>query len=257
MKLKLFLTFNFITLLTFYFPPALIYAQHFDSDSYIIDWGNFNVTSGRKSSTNFQLTDTVGQNAPGLFSKNGYIVKSGFQYIHDTFFEFSFSIENQKLAIDFGSLIPNVGTTDSNIIAVSSPSGHGYEILAHQNHPLMYLGYGVTIPDTRCNVGSTCTENISGTWNSSTAYGFGFNTIGINISNTVTGIGTSSYFDNSGTQFRQFADYSRQETAQIIMSENFPVKNHRARITYKVNISGIQPAGAYQNAITFTAVPKY
>ncbi|MFA4826658.1 MAG: hypothetical protein WC596_00140 [Candidatus Shapirobacteria bacterium] len=257
MKLKFLLTFNFITLLTFYFPPAFVYAQHFSSDTYIIDWGNFNVTSGRKASTNYQLTDTVGQNAPGLFSKNGYVVKSGFQYIHDTFFNFSFSLENQKLAIDFGSLTPDIGTTDSNIISVSSPSGHGYEILAHQNHPLMAIGHGLTIPDTPCNVGSTCTESVSGTWTTSTVYGFGFNTIGINTSNTVTGVGTSNYFDNSGNQFRQFADYSRSENPQIIMSENSPAKNRRARITYKVNISGVQPAGSYQNAITFTAVPKY
>lgn len=230
--------------------PAL--AQHFESGSYVIDWGNFNMTSGSKTSSNYRLTDTVGQNAPGQYDSNGYIVKSGFQYLYESNIKFSFAITD--LTVDLGTLVPGVASTATNIISVSSPAGHGYEIYASENRPLTQA-VGYTIPDTTCNSG-TCTQSISGIWTSATAYGFGFNAIGINSSNVATGVGTSSIFTDS-TYFRQFANVKASESPQIIMSHNLPANNHRARISYKANISPLQTAGNYENSITFIAVPKY
>ncbi len=229
-------------------------AQHFTSSSYIIDWGNFNITSGSKTSSNYALTDTVGQNAPGQYNSTGFVVKSGFQYIYDTFNVFSFSIDNLNMAL--GTLTAGVASTNTNIISVNTPSGRGYQIMALQNHPLTNLQAGITIPNTSCNVGSTCTVSSSNVWNSSTAYGFGFNVIGINNSLVVTNVGTSDYFADA-SNYRPFSS----QTAEIIMSENSATKNptasHKARVTYKVNIGGFQASGNYQNAITFIAVPRY
>lgn len=260
MKTKIYYSFLLLLLFTIYYLPASrhgllftnkVFAQHFESDSFQIDWGNFNMTSGNKTSTNYRLSDTVGQNAPGQYDRTGYILKSGFQYIYDTFYQFSFSIDD--LSIDFGVLVPSIGSTDSNIITVTSPSGNGYEILVHENHPLS-LASGTTIPDTNCNSG--CNEYTSGVWTNSSAYGFGLNALGINSSGVTTGIGTSNYFSDS-TYFRQFANYAAAETPQVIMSENSPAKSRSARITYKANISPQQAAGNYENAIIFTAIPKY
>jgi len=238
----------------FLFPISAI-AQSFTSGSYHIDWGNFNMTSGKKTSAHYQLTDTVGQNAPGKFTNTGFVVKAGFQYIYDLSFPFSFKIDN--LAISFGALTPNVGTTQSNIITVSSPAGHGYQIMAAESHPL-WLSPAVFIPNTGCD-NTDCTDSLSALWNTavgSTAYGFGFNAMGINTSAAVTGIGTSNYFPTAG-HYRPFADSSAPAPGQIIMSENSPAKNHSALITYKIYISPLQAAGSYQNSINFTAVPKY
>ena len=237
---------------TIYHPQStILLAQSFDSASYHIDWGNFNMTSGKKTSTNYQLTDTVGQNAPGKFTSSGYIVKSGFQYIYDSMEKFSFSISD--LSIDFGSLTPNVGSSQSNTISITTPSGRGYQIMAIANKPLSTLSSS-TIPDTNCD--TSCSISSSGVWTTSSKYGFGFNTIGINSSGVATNIGTSSYFTDS-TYFRPFAATSRAESPQIIMSEDSPVKNRSARITYKVNISNNQPSGDYENLINLIAVPKY
>jgi hypothetical protein len=235
------------------FHPPSILAQHFESDSYIIDMGNFNMTSGRKNSSNYRLTDTVGEMSPGRFDSTGYIVKSGFQYIHDTLGVFSFRIDDH--AIDLGVLIPNIGSTDTNIITITTPVGKGYQVMAHENKPLS-LDTGVSIPDTACNDG--CTESLARPWTSNSAYGFGFNAIGINTSGVATGIGTSDYFLDA-TYYRQFANYTANppETNQIIMSENSTVSNHSARISYKALISPLQASGNYENAIIFTAVPKY
>lgn len=234
------------------FFNSKILAQHFESDSFVIDWGNFNMTSGSKNSTTYKLTDTVGQIAPGQYSKNGYVIKSGFQYIYDTFTPFSFIIDN--LAINFGTLVPEIGTTAANTITITSPYGRGYQIMVAENHPLQ-INPSLQIPDTTCDSGP-CSESSPGPWILSTTHGFGFNAIGINNSGVATNVGTSGYFGD-GTYFRQFANISARETPQIIMSENSSVKNRSARITYKVNITALQAAGNYENAINFIAIPKY
>lgn len=236
--------FSIFVLLFFYLSTSLIHAQHFSSTSYIIDWGNFNMTSGRKNSTNYQLTDTVGQNAPGLSQKIGGLkVKAGFQYIYDTFTELSFTID--KLSIDFGTLTPGIGVTDTNILTVTTPSGHGYQITASENHPL-WITPSLSIPNTTCD-SNDCTNSFSAQWITNNKYGFGFN---------VTGIGATSYFTDS-TFFRPFADSSNNELPVIIASENVPVKNRQNIVNYRVLISSLQPAGKYQNYITYTLVPKY
>jgi hypothetical protein len=230
-------------------------AQSFSSSSYRIEWGNFNMTSGKKTSTSFQLTDTVGQMAPGKFTNSGFVVKAGFQYIYDNFYPFSFRVSD--LSINFGSLTPNVGSTQSNIITVSSPAGNGYQVMAQESHPL-WISPSSFIPDTSCD-GHDCTISTSALWNTgvgSTAYGFGFNAIGINSSAVATGIGTSNYFLTSN-HYRPFADTSSGAQSQIIMSQDSPTRSQSARITYKTYISPQQTAGKYENSINFTAIPKY
>lgn len=253
MRTKIFVHLLLLSTICYLLPTKnIVFGQHFESPSYIIDWGNFNITSGRKTSTNYRLTDTVGQNAPGRFTNSGYMVKSGFQYIYDTFYKLSFSIDD--LSIDFGSIVPSIGSTQSNIITISSPAGHGYQIMTSENHPLQ-IDSASQIPDTTCDSG-TCSESTSGVWINSSTYGFGFNAIGINSSGVTTDVGTSNYFTDN-TYYRQFANTAASEIPQIIMSEDLPVRDHRARVTYKVNISPLQASGNYQNSLTFIAVPKY
>lgn len=247
----------FFCITIFIFVKHINAAYQFQSDTYIIDWGTFNITSGTKASTNFKLSDTVGQNAPGEYTNSPYILQSGFQYIYNTLNKFSFIIEDDDLEVDLGTLTAGVGKTSSHYIAISSPAGNGYQIMAHQVHPLQ-TQIGVSIPNTSCNVGSTCTISSSNTWTSSTSYGFGYNALGVDASNVVNNVGTSSYFTDAN-KYRPFANQSLNppENNQIFMSQDHPVTNQRAQITYKVNISSIQASGKYETAIVFTAVPKY
>lgn len=246
----LFLTFCFI-LTSYFLNLKSIVAQRFDSDSYIIEMGNLNMTGGRKDSGSFNLTDTVGQNAPGQYDGSTFILKSGFQYIHDTLLKFTFSIDD--LSIELDTLIPEFPTTDTNTITITSPYGRGYQIYAHQNHSLKNMS-GYTIPDTTCD-SSDCSESVHGLWTQTTTYGFGLNAVGLNDTNP-TGVGTSQYFPTTD-HFRQFANYELGETPQVIMSETISVKDRSAQITYKANISPLQSSGNYQNSITFTAIPNY
>ncbi|MFA7300693.1 MAG: hypothetical protein WC069_00045 [Candidatus Shapirobacteria bacterium] len=213
----------FVILLFFCLLWKPVSAQHFESSSYNIDWGNFNMTSGKKTSANYSLTDTVGQNAPGEYSKTGFKLKSGFQYIYP-FDEFSFEIDN--LNIDFGTLTASIASTAVSNLTTTTPSGQGFQIIASESSPLR-LSSGTTIPDF---------PGTNSLWTDSAIYGFGFNA-------------NTSYF-SSANHFSSFSN-------QILDSSNTPVKNHITTITYKVNISNIQTAGDYQNYIVYTAIPKY
>ena len=236
----------------FILHPSLVLAQRFTSPSFVIDWGNFNSDSGAKTSPSFNLTDTVGQNAPGQYDSSGLQIKAGFQYIYDITQPFSFRISS--LAINFGSLVPGIGSTASHQIYISSPAAHGYEILAAENHRLQQTS-AISIPNTPGD-NNLASATTSDAWNNATTYGFGFNALGIDANSNVTNIGTSSYFSGP-TQFRQFADASSAVAPQVIMSETSHTAASRARITYKVNISATQTAGNYENAITYIAIPRY
>ncbi len=247
---KVFFLILFIFIIHNLLSPVL-FAQSFDSPSYHIDWGHFNMTSGQKQSANFRLTDTVGQNAPGRYASDGYTVKAGFQYLYEKMEPFYFKIDN--LDISFESLAANIGSTKSNITTITTPSGRGYEILTIANHPLTNQNF-IIIPDTNCDTG--CTINSANPWLNNTSYGFGYNAVGIDAHNNINHLGTLSYFP-SLNHFRPFAHLSQNQTPQIIASETNPVTNRRTRITYKIVISPQQATGDYQTSINLIAIPKY
>jgi hypothetical protein len=220
-----------------------VHAQStMDSDSYKIRLGNFNMTSGYKSSTTYQLTDTVGQTAANYFSSTGYHVKAGFQYLY-SLYDFSFSISS--LAINFGTLTPNTFSTANHTITVSSP-GQGYSVTAYETAKLTKSNSSVTIPDTTCDSGP-CTETSATVWSTATNNGFGYN---------VSGNDVASDFINS-TYFRPFPDASLSEPAATIMTTTTAGKNRLATVNYKVSPSGAQAAGDYSTQIIYLATPVY
>lgn len=220
-----------------------LFAQNYSSSNFKIDFGNINLTSGSKTSPSFNLTDTVGQNAPGQFNSSTTLIKSGFQYIYDNFKYFRFSISNLNIA--FGSLVPGTPSTATNTLTITTPYGQGYSILALEADTLKNQ-VGNTIPDTICDSG-TCTELASGPWINNSTYGFGLN---------ASGAGSTGIFSSS-IQYRQFANQNLGESPQTIATENSSVTNRQTTITYKINIPGTQASGDYQNKIVFIAVPKY
>lgn len=213
-------------------------AQHFESNSYNIDWGNFNITSGHKTSTNYFLTDTVGQNAIGEYSKTGVKIKSGFQYVYP-FDTFSFAIDN--LDINFGTLVANIASTATSTLTTTTPSGQGFQITTSESSPLKTTSNHI-IPDF-VGDNNLANEGTDDTWSSANTYGFGFNA-------------NTTYF-TSNNHFKQFANLAATEFPQVIESSNLPVKNHQTKIIYKINISSNQAAGTYHNYIVYTATPKY
>jgi hypothetical protein len=239
------LTAIFFGLMVYWFnglivPPAE--AQTLTSPSFTIRQGNFNMTSGTKTSTNYNLTDTMGQTAAEFFSSTGYHVKAGFQYLY-TLYNFSFSISS--LAVNLGTLTPNNFSTASHTLTVSAP-GQGYSVSAFETSKLKKSGSSDTIPDTICD-GGPCTETAAAVWTTASNNGFGYNATGNDIAADFV---SSSYF-------RPFPDASLSEVPATVMTTSSAGKNRLATVTYKVSPSATQAAGDYSTQVIYIATPVY
>lgn len=223
------------------FSATRVQAETLNSSNYTIRMGNFNITSGLKSSTSYNLTDTVGQIAAEFFSSTGYNVKAGFQYIY-TLFNFSFSIST--LAVNLGTLAPNTFSTASHTLTVTAP-GQGYSVTVFETSKLTNEN-GDTIPDTTCD-GGTCTETSAQVWTTATNNGFGYNATGNDIA--------ADFIDS--TYFRPFPDFSLSEPPATVMTSSDAGTNRISTITYKVSPSAVQAAGTYTTQINYIATPVY
>ncbi len=223
------------------FPARAVASM--ESGSYKIRWPNLNMTSGDKSSANYNISDTIGQTAAGEYDSSGFKVRAGFQYIR-TVIPFSFTISD--VSIDFGTLVPQVFSSLTTTLTVTSGAGSGYSVVAYANHPLRLENNTVTIPDTTCDSGS-CSEVTAGAWTNTTKYGLGYNLAGNDIPAAFTG----------PTIFKQFSDNSLGETSQTVMSKNGVTSSSSATVTYKVNVSNTQTPGNYSNSITYVATANY
>lgn len=223
-----------------------VWADRLESNSYVIQFGNFNIGSGGGTTSNYGLTYTIGQTAPGPFGNYGssnYFVGSGFQYIYQIQ-TFGFSID--RVAIDLGELIVGTHTSASNKLTITTRGAGGYTIYAYEQQPLTHSNGTNTIPDTTCDAGS-CTQAIAGVWTNQSIPGFGFN--------VVSDDAAVDFLDS--TYFRQFADDSAAEAMQVIMSDTDIANNEQGTITYKVGIDSSIGAGNYQTGIVYVAVPGY
>ncbi|MBU0578747.1 hypothetical protein KJ628_02065 [Patescibacteria group bacterium] len=223
-----------------------VLADRLDSESYIIQFGNFNIGSGGGDTANYGLTYTIGQTAPGPFGAYGssnYFVGSGFQYIYQIQ-TFGFSIDNT--AIDLGELTVGVHNSASNKLTITTKGAGGYTIYAYEQNPLTHSNGTNTISDTLCD-GGTCNQAIAGVWTNQNIPGFGFNVVGDDVA--------ADFLDS--TYFRQFADDSTAEDMQVIMSNVNIVTSSQGTVTYKVGIDGSVAAGNYQTGVVYVAVPGY
>ncbi|MBU0974966.1 hypothetical protein KKD03_04675 [Patescibacteria group bacterium] len=233
-------------ILLFIVATKQIFAQNLTSDSWIIQFGNFNVTSGEKSSASYNITDTVGQTGSGPYGSYGsssYFVGSGFQYIYQID---NFSFDISKTLIDLGELVPNVHSTDSHTLTVTTKGAGGYSVYAYEIHPLRLINGSDEIIDTTCNT-ANCTHLVAGVWNDQSIPGFGYNMTGNDI--------PANFIDN--TYYKNFADDETAETMQIVMSSVNIASQRQATVTYKAGINSSQASGNYETGIIYVAVPGY
>lgn len=231
--------------LTFYLLHSTANATMLSPD-YKIQMPNLNFSSGAMSGSGNKLGFTGGETTPALYSSIGYKVRAGFWYIK-SIIPFAFSIS--PTTIDFGTLTSNTPVTDSITLTVSAGGAGGYQVTAQESRPLTSPA-GNTIPDTTCDDGN-CTETTASTWIQNTTYGFGYTLFGNDVP---TPFPTTS---PAGNQYKQFSNRLFNETPEPVMSSSQVGKNRSATVTLKVNISGIQAAGTYQNQIIFVATPTY
>ncbi|OGD82880.1 hypothetical protein A2572_03735 [Candidatus Collierbacteria bacterium RIFOXYD1_FULL_40_9] len=219
------------------------FADNLTSPSYDIKMGTINITGGSKSSASYTLNDTVGQTAQGEFNSAGFTVKAGFQYVLDPN-PFSFTISD--IDLDYGSLVPGTPSTLTNILTITTGGAYGYTVKAIEDHSLKLISDTDTIPDTSCDLATPCTVSDATPWTDNGRYGFGYN---------ANGTDADPEFVNN-TYYRPFPIQGTDQPATV-MTKNIPTANSSVTVTYKVNISGSQAAGTYQNGIQYLAIPSF
>lgn len=244
-QLSLFLSLIYLITM-FSFVPS-IFADNLKSSAFEIQMSTINITGGRKSNEDesINLTDTVGQTFQGQFNSAGYVILAGFQYIN-TLIPFSFRISD--LDIDFGSLVPGApDAPQTNVLTITTGSAFGYSVKAIEDHPLRRSDDTTTIPDTACDLATPCTTSNADVWADNARYGFGYNMSGADVD-------TTDFVDS--TYYRPFPVQNIDDPA-IVMSDTGIATSSSATVSYKVNISGSQAAGTYQNSIQYIAIPSF
>lgn len=225
---------------------STVSADILTSGNFEIQMSTININGGRKSnlSGTINLTDTVGQTFQGRFNGAGYVIQAGFQYIN-SIIPFSFKISS--LDINFGHLVPGTPSSLSNVLTITTGSAFGYSVKAVEDHPLRRSDGTTTIPDTSCDLATPCIPTNADVWADNARYGFGYNMSGIDVN--------IADFINS-TYFRPFPVENIDPPA-VVMSKGGVATSSAATVTYKVNVSGAQATGTYQNSIQYIAIPSF
>lgn len=237
--------------------PATSFAQTMSNSSYIIK-GTLNSGGGNVSNSEYKLSESLGQTAPGLYSGTNYTVRAGFQYFRKgttttptnttsttvSVIPFSFSI-SQNL-IDFGVITPTNPVSRTTNLTVSSETATGFTVIASENKPL--TSQSGTIPDTTCDDG-TCTSLKASAWKSSLSYGFGYRCDPTASSGQVN-VCSADFL--SPDSYKPFSTSS-----QTVMTSITGGDARRSQITYKVNVAGTQAPGLYTNIVTYIASPGF
>jgi len=239
---------------TFYnllFTASPVGALTMSNSNYKLQMENLNTAAGKSTGTNKKLSLTVGESAIGKYTNSNFTVESGFQYIYpfkkSTSSTFQFTVSDTT--IDFGKLSPANPVTRTSTLTITTGNATGYTVTTSENKPLTAAASSAFIPDTTCDLG-TCSESQSGIWDSILTYGFGYRCDNQIATDCAIGfLQTSSY--------KQFADASKSETTQSIMTGSGQSSTKSSKVTYKVNISSSQLPGIYKNTITYIAAPTF
>jgi len=152
-------------------------------------------------------------------------------------------------SVPFGPLTLSTYNNLAQRFSCTTNSQNGYVIQAYESKNLTMIGTATTIPDTTCPAGS-CTADTAGNWTTFTTSGFGYSlSVGSTSTGAVLGI------DSNG-QYKSFGLGS--SNAKTLMNRpNTPAGTDSAYICYRVVASNFQPAGSYENSISFIATATF
>lgn len=219
-------------------------ASELSSPNYKLQFGDFAVTSGTKSSETYQLRDIVGQTANSIYSDSGYILKAGWLNLTE---KEAFGMTIDPNAIRFAPLYPDQPIEKELKISVVIGGASSFQVLAAELD-LLKSSQGNTVANTSCDDSlKSCTVDQAATWTSSLTHGFGYR---------VKGADAPEDFSRSDA-FRPFATLSLGQSPAVLLQSNISKSPHNNIIYLKINIGEEQPSGVYQNQIQFTAIPGY
>jgi hypothetical protein len=157
----------------------------------------------------------------------------------------SLSVSLSQNLIDYGILSSTNPVIRTSKISLDNGLLGG-EILSYEDHPLLSNTNDI-IPNTSCDNGS-CSADTAALWNNTLTYGFGYR-----CESNQTNVCDPQF--NTTDYFKPFSLLSQNQLPESIVITD---KNQsQASIIYKVNISGTQKTGGYNNSITYLAIPNF
>lgn len=241
--------FSFFTLAACYLllTTTSAHAQTMSNDNYIIRMQGFNAISGVTAGNDYKVRSTVGDLSPVVSEGVNFKIKAGFENLASTL---PFSISLSSDIVDFGLLSPTNPIIRTVDLGMNSLNAYGYSVLVSENEPLTTIppASAAFIPDTTCDNGQCGTEDAS-EWINTLTYGFGYrcdNVAGVDCDNSFT----------KANFYKHFPDITNNDDPQAIMA-GIGANNRASRISYKVNVSGNQAQGTYNNLVSFIGVPNF
>jgi len=222
-------------------------AQTMSNKDYTIKTEDVDMTSDITTKRDYETGSAVDNLGPVASGEVNYKVKTGFENLASAH---PFSVSLSSSIVDFGALSPTnpiIRTVNLNIHSLTT---YGYSVLVFENEPLTTTPpeNRIIIPDVTCDNGDCDAQNAT-EWTNSLTYGFGYRC------DNVTGTDCNSSFSKANF-YKHFPNIAGNDDPQSIMS-GIGSDNKEVRISHKVNISGNQAQGFYNNVITYIGVPNF
>lgn len=235
MKHGAFISFSFLfTFLVLFLFPRTVLGDTVSSDNYSIDVNT--IDTNPQSPPKKQVTKTISKTINPFTTGLNYTVVAPAN---------SLSIALSQDSLDYGTLTPTNPIIRTSKISLINAS-FGSQIFGYENHPLLSSAKQV-IENTSCDNGA-CTPEIAAVWDNTLTYGFGYRCDSQNATFCDSQFSSTDYY-------KPYADASTGHIPQPVMYA--PRGNSEATVSYKVNISGTQKIGSYNNSIVYVAIPNF
>lgn len=153
-------------------------------------------------------------------------------------------------SVPFGVLALNTFRSAAQKLTVSTNAISGYSVTAIENEKLSNLAASPTyIIDTLCDTGA-CSQTSSAAWATATGHpGFGYTVEIVNGTPTIAPVSPLfQHFPNKDTD---------AEAPFEIMSNATTADSQAAYVCYQLAVDATQPAGNYENQVTYTATASF
>lgn len=218
--------FFLISLATCYLLPATAWAQDIlESASYRLQLSPFSIINESTKEFPVQTEQILPATGP-----SGLYVKTGFPGI-TTIDPFVFAVSPTTVAFD--TLLPGASSIRTGSINIQPGSVLGFDVSVWEETPLS-SSRGDKIPDADCESPTPCS-------------GFGYSLSGDAVSDTFT----------RPNRFFAFPAKSLGKEAIAIMGDFGVSTIQRATITYRIYTDTTVSGGIFENAILFSAIPRY
>ncbi|HSV94688.1 MAG TPA: hypothetical protein VLH94_01765 [Spirochaetia bacterium] len=158
-------------------------------------------------------------------------------------------VTTTNASVPFGVMALDTFKTGAQKLTVSTNGVTGYAVTAIENSQLSNLATSPSyIPDTTCD-NNLCDHDTSDTWaTEANNPGFGY---------TVEILSGTPTIAPTAPNYQHFPSLGDGETPFQIMSNASIASSQQAYVCYKLSVDATQPAGNYENQITYTATASF